>query len=176
MGTPCDLYSAADEMLQAAIQSLDDLLTWVGPFKGAPERSFVSLGAPAIDCCDQLTVHAAQITDVNFGGGLAEGRKLAGGKTHVYLTVTIQRCVSMPADDGTPPPIEEMVADARQGDADAWALWNGIWALWRSGDLFSLCGELFMDRLRPLGPAGGCGGWTLDTHITLDGYEPAVSS
>ena len=44
-------------------------------------------------------------------------------------------------------------AVAEQTNADAWALWNYLWNLCRSGDLFSICGGVFFDRLAPLTPS-----------------------
>ena len=174
---PTDLYGAAAELLGAAIEALDTIPLCDSSLDGAPVRAFVSPGVPAIDCCPQLTTHVVQVRDAPFaGGGLSEGRKLAASVTHVYLTVTIQRCVHMPDQDGNPPLEADMEGDARQMDADAWALWNHIWFLWRSGALFTICDEMFMDGLRLLGPSGGCGGWTLDIHISLSGYEEAASS
>ncbi len=109
-------------------------------------------------------------------GGLAAGRKLAASLNHVYLVVTITRCVHVADDAGRPPSAAELDSDAAQLDADAWALWNHLQFLWRSDLLFTLCDGVFWDGLRTLGPSGGCGGWTLAVHVVLDGYEETIST
>lgn len=169
---PLDLKALADEALAAAIDSLDTIPTFDPDLLGAPDRAFIAPGPPAIDCCDQLTVHVTQLSNAPVGdGGLTAGRRLAGSVNWVYLAVTIMRCVPMSDSAGTPPSAEDLDAAAEQLDADAWALWNHIPNLWRAGLLFTLCGEVFWDAMRPLGPSGGCGGWVLGLHVSYDGYQ-----
>jgi hypothetical protein len=173
---PLDLNTAAVELLVASVEALDTIPDFDAGLDGAPDRAFIAPGDPALDCCDQLTVNVAQILDAPTAGGLAAGRKVAASVNHVYFAVTITRCVHVPDGDGNPPTSDELEADAAQMNADAWVLWNHLQNLWRSGDLFTFCDEVFWDGLRPLGPSGGCGGWTLFIHISLDGYQEASSS
>jgi len=178
MGTPLDLTSACEELLLAAVESLDTLPTFDPDLLGAPDRRFVAFGPPVLDCCDQLTVFVPQILDAPFAGqsGLGAGRKVAAKINHVYLVVTISRCYPQTDAKGNPPPVADIEAASDQLNADGWALWNHLYCLWTSGDLFTFCDEVFWDSLRPLGPQGGCAGWNLGIHMSLDGYCDVPSS
>ena len=177
MNSPLDLFTAASELLDASINCLDTIPDFDASLEGAPARAFVAHGAPVLDCCDQLSVWVPQIGEAALSpGGNAAGRKIAGKINHVFLTVTISRCYPVPGPKGDPPPVADIVAASRQLDADAWALWNCLYCLWISGDLFTVCDEVFFDSLRPLGPQGGCAGWDLGIHISLDGYNCDVPS
>lgn len=174
---PTDLQDLADELLNASIDALNTIPLFDPTLEGAPDRAFVCLGAPALDCCPQLTVHIPQILQApTEPGGLAAGRREAGSINHIYLVVTSVRCAPGPDARGNPPSVADLTASAEQLDADAWALWNHLQNLWRAGDLFTLCGGVFWDALRPLGPSGQCAGWTFSIHVTLDGYEEAIAS
>ena len=177
MAGPGALWFLAEELLDAAVDSLDTIPLFDATLDGAPERRLVTAGAPVLDCCDQLAVDVVQVLDAATGpGGLSTGRKIAAKINHVYLTTTITRCFPMPDSKGDPPPIAEIEAASRQIDADGWALWNHLYNLWRGDQLFTLCGEVFWDSLRPLGPSGGCAGWTLAIHVSLSGYEETFST
>lgn len=176
MSAPGDLWLAADELLGAAVESLNTIPIFDPTLDGAPDRAFVTAGSPVLDCCDQLTVNVAQVLTAPVIGGLPAGRQIAAKLNHVYLIVTITRCFPMPDDKGNPPPVAVIEDHSRQIDADGWALWNHLYNLWIAGQLFTVCDEVFWDALRPLGPAGGCAGWTLAIHISLDGYPEAISS
>ncbi|HEY1309284.1 MAG TPA: hypothetical protein VGF24_37350 [Vicinamibacterales bacterium] len=177
MPGPTDLWAAADELLLASAQALDTIPVYDPTLVGAPDRQFVDFSLSALDCCDQLTVVVNQV----LSGSLEPGGNQAGRQTymrlnHVYFAVTISRCVPMPADDGTPPSIADMIASSKQLDADGWALWEHLYHLWTADLLFTFCDELFWDSLRPIGPSGGCAGWVLQVHTSLDGYPEAVST
>jgi hypothetical protein len=177
MAGPTDLHAAALELLNASVEALDTIPTYDATLDGAPDRAFVASGTPAIDCCDQLTVNVSQVQSAPLApGGLATGRQIAAKINHVFLIVTITRCYPMPDDQGTPPSPDDIQAAAEQLNADGWALWNHLYNLWRADQLFTLCDEVFWDALRPLGPAGGCAGWVLGIHISLDGYEEAIAT
>jgi len=176
MPGPTDLYAVADELLNAAVDSLNTIPDYDPSLLGAPERAFVSFGLPVLDCCAQTAVNPVQVLTAPTQSGLPLGKQSPGRIIHVYLAVTATRCVPVPDNKGNPPPVAEMVASAQQLDADAWALWNHLFSLWASGSLFSLCGEVFWDSLRPLGPQGGCAGNLLAIHISLSGYNESLSS
>jgi len=174
---PEDLQALLAELLDASIESLDTIPDFAPALVGAPERSFISPGLPALDCCDQLTVHSPVVLDTPLQpGGLAEGKKCAARKTVVTMQVTITRCIPVIGDDGEWPLPSEMEDAAAQLNADAWALWNHLYNLICSGQLFTLCGEVFWDGLRSMNPQGGCGGWVLTLRVTLDGYAEAAES
>lgn len=171
---PGDLQALCEELLQASIDALDTIPTFDATLEGAPERYFVSPGLPVLDCCPQLSVHAAGVTEADTTpGGLGAGRRASAARlNHVALVVTIARCIP-----GEPtPPADDLEAAAEQINADGWALWNHIWNLIRADLLFSLCGEVFWDGLRPLSPSGLCAGWTLNLRVRLDGYSEVLGS
>ena len=176
MADPGDLYAACAELLDASIEALDTIPGFLAPLEGAPERAYVSPGEPALDCCDQLTVHAQTITEKPTLPAVT-GRDVIGGRINlVGFVVTIARCVPVPDEMGNPPAVEDLQAAADQVDADAWALWNHLYNLWRADQLFTLCGEVFWDGMRALTASGGCGGWVLSLRARLDGYEEVIGS
>lgn len=177
---PQDLFALAAELLQADIEALNTIPASAPGLDGAPERAFVSPGQPAIDCCPQLTVHVDSVLDADTRpGGLAAGRRnVTGKKNHVRLVTTIVRCVvdSRTGTTITAPLAADLELTAEQMDADGWALWNHLYNAWRSGELFSLCGEVFFEGLRSMTEAGTCVGWVLTIRVSLDGYDNAESS
>lgn len=177
MASPLDLNSACEELLNAAADSLDTIPTFWADLVGAPERRFVAFGPPVLDCCDQLTVYVPQVLDAPLSpGGLSAGRKVAAKINHVYLVVTVSRCYPQPDAKGNPPSVADIEAASDQLNADGWALWNHLYCLWTADELFTFCDEVFWDSLRPLGPQGGCAGWNLGIHMSLDGYCDVPSS
>jgi hypothetical protein len=182
MGTgPGDLYAVAQMILTASAEALDNIPLSDPGLEGAPDRAFVSPGAPAIDCCNvgQLTVHYETVSDAPLAPGNAQGRLIAGKKIQVGAVIIIARCVTTGDQrlmdiDTLPDPVD-MEAAAEQSDADIWALENCLYGLWRSGDLFTLCGEVFFEGARSFFE-GGCAGWRLNIRFSLDGYECVPSS
>lgn len=160
---PEDLFAIAQELLDASVDALDTLAPGLA---GAPERNFVSPGQPALDCCDQLTVHVASV--VESPAGQTDTHKEGARKNIVTFVVTATRCHDITV---IPPAVETLSAVAEQMDADGWALWNHLWNLMRSGELFTLCGPVSWNGLRALIPSGGCGGWTLTISAEVEGYE-----
>jgi hypothetical protein len=168
---PADLYDQCVELLNASIAALDTIPSLAPGLLGAPERAFVSAGTPALDCCNQITVNAAPIAEaptqpLEMGAGTRHQQQFR--KNYVGFNVTITRC-----GDWTdlPPPVGPLQAVAEQTNADAWALWNYLWNLARSGGIFTICGGVYFDRLAPLTPSGGCSGWVLSMRAEMEGYE-----
>lgn len=181
MPDPRDLWAAADELLIASVASLNTIPVADPTLLGAQDRAFVDFGLSSLDCCDQLTVLVAQALSAPVPGrstsGLQAGRASESMRlTHVYFLVTSTRCVPNQENDGTPPSVAELEASSAQLDADGWALWNHLYNLRMAGQLFTFCDEVFFDSMRPLGPSGGCAGWVLQIHISLDGYQEAIST
>jgi len=56
-------------------------------------------------------------------------------------------------------------------NADAWALWNYFFNNVGSGGLITLCQEVFFEGITAVSPSGGCGGWTANIRVQLDGYS-----
>jgi hypothetical protein len=168
-----DLHSLAQEFLDACVDSLDTIPTFAPGLAGAPERNFISPGAPVDDCCDQLTVHVSAITEAATGsGGLQAGRRATESRVNlVRLVATIKRCIPTIGSDGQFPNADELEEAAAQLDADAWALWNHIYNLIRTDELFTLCGQVNQDGIQAVAPSGGCAGFTMTVRVGLDGYE-----
>lgn len=173
MADPGDLFVSSEELLQASIEALDTIPIFDPTLEGAPERTFISLGAPPQDCCEMLAVHVDEVDEFSFPSDI---KRIAGKKNQIDWVVTSSRCYPTPEDINTMPTGEEISEASRQLYADAWALWNHLYNLSRSGALFTLCDEVVFDFMRPLGPSGGCAGWTLALHTNLDGYEEVVTS
>ena len=176
MGTdPQDLYTVAQEYLAACVEALDTIPTFSPGLGGVPERSFVSPGLPAFDCCDQLAVHVSGVTDSPTSMSISTGRSASTMKTNlVGLVATATRCIPVVSDNGAIPSVTDMEAAAEQINADGWALWNHIYNMIRADLLFTLCGEVFWDGLRSINPQGGCGGYTLSLRVELQGYEESL--
>lgn len=167
-----DLQDVCLELLEAAEQALDTIPGSAPELAGAPERKFVAAGTPVLDCCDQLTVHVGPVVEDPLSPSSAQSGQRArfdARKNQVTLTVTIGRCMDLSALP-SPPPVATLEADAEQHNADGWALWNEMWNLVRSGELFTLCADS-KPALRPLAPSGGCSGWTLTYQVWIEGYE-----
>ena len=169
---PGDLQTLMQELLDASIEALDTIPTFDPGLGGAPDRTYVNAGQPAFDCCDQLTVNAWIIRTAPTEVGLDVGtqHRLGYRINHVGAQISITRCL----DENSltvPPQATSLQALAEQTNADAWALWNHLWNLARSGDLVSICDEMFFDALTPVQPSGGCAGWVLNLRAQLEGYE-----
>lgn len=185
MADATDLQAFAIALLDAAAEALDTLPGFDTTLDGAPDRQFVSPGRPALEGCDQLTVHveSAQPADT-FPGGLAAGKRVKTGQiNHVVFIITAVRCVvdSRPKNKTgvllNPYPAADLTATAQQTNADAWALWNHLFNMaMASLSPFSLCKEVFFDAMRALPEEGARAGWILVLRVQLDGYEETLSS
>jgi len=167
-----DLYALAGEYLGACEDALDTIPAFDASLEGAPTRSFVAPGRPAATCCPQLTVHVVGITEDQIGAPVPGRSAMTTRLNQVTLAMTLFRC----APTGEIPEVSELVASAKQVDADGWALWNHLYNLVRAGMLFSLCGEVKWGPLSSLPEEGGCVGWYWPIEIATDGYEEAIST
>lgn len=171
MANPTDLHTLCVDVLAAAEAALNTIPGFAPGLEGAPARTFVSAGQPALDCCNQLSVNAAAIREgatEPFGLGAGTRHRQNFRVNHVGVNVWITRCLER-AD--VIPTEAELEALARQVNADGWALWNELWNDARSGLLISICDEVFFDALTPLQPSGGCSGWLLSLRVQLAGYD-----
>ena len=170
-----DLYDAARELLEACEAAV---ATTPG---GAIERSYVSPGLPALDCCPQLTVHVGASIEGDtspLAPPLQPAHRASQGLTVplVQLTATVVRCAPS-WDEGAdqPPPTSEIDDVARLTNADLWAIWNMLRDLHRAGSLFSAPAgpgsrEFFFDPAFPISVQGGCAGWSIPFRVSLGGY------
>lgn len=179
---PTDLYDLAALFLAEAVDALDTIPTYATSLDGAPDRAFVSPGRPALEGCDQLTVHTQNVLDAQTGqGGLNDGRRNVQAKrNHIRLLITIDRCVednrSGQQNLTQPYLADDLDAAAQQVNADVWALWNHIYNGWRSGEFLTVCDELFFEGATALPEEGGRAGWVLTFRVNLDGYDESSSS
>lgn len=172
MADATDLHTLMLAVLDASVAALDEIPGFAPGLSGAPERTFVSSGTPALDCCNQLSVNASTIREGQTGtGGLQAGQRhrYNGRINLVGVQVYITRCLSTTNDIPTPTEQQNL---AEQTNADGWALWN---YMFRQADLVALCDGLFMDAITPLNPSGGCSGWLLSMRLQLAGYENGAS-
>ena len=174
---PLDVHYLAEDLLQVCVDALDTIPGYDPALAGAPDRAFVSPGEPAFDCCEdgQLTVHASLGTEAPTKVGMTAGIKhRIGGRVNlVGFQVIIIRCVGAYGDGGVPD-AAAMQDVAAQTNADMWALWNHVWNAAASGEIFSVCHEVYFDGLRPVATSGNCAGWTLSLRASLDGYEEST--
>lgn len=168
MGAASDLHDLAADVLEAAVEILNS------ENAGAPDRAYVSHGPPALDC-EQITVHVTNVGEAvtQTVDPLTPGVR----KNRVNLTglmVTVVRCYPTVDERGRPPKVDALNQAAALLNADAWALWNGLWRM--RGDLFADCDLVFFDGVAPIVPQGGFAGWILQTRFELGGYQPALGS
>jgi hypothetical protein len=124
--------------------------------------------------CPQLAVYATPISEADTApGGLTSGKRVSLGRiNHVLFSIEIVRCI--PTD--VEPPASEITAASAQTNADAWALWNHLFNLIGSGQLLTLCQEVFFEGITAVSPSGGCAGWTVALRAQLDGYQETLGS
>jgi len=168
-----DLFDLAAEYLAACEAAL------VGTPGGAIGRAYVSPGAPALDCCPQLTVHAGgneEAATAPLQPFLSPGQRarVHGSVYLVNLTATVVRCVPVLDDNGKPPSAVALEQAANETNSDVWAIWNHVLSEHRAGALFASPSgrrELLLDAASPLDPSGGCGGWRIPIRVQLGGYQ-----
>lgn len=169
------LYDLATELLGFCAAALDTLPA------GAPDRQYVSMGAPALDC-EQLTVHVYQVGEaVTSPNATPLDRMRRAVETPrlglTFLIVTIARdCYPGPTGRNLdqPPDVVDLDAAARELSADGWLLWNVVPAALRAGELWGACHFTGWEPLQPLQPSGNIAGWTFPLQVQIDGYSPVL--
>ena len=166
-----DLDLLCHEYLDACVEALDTIPVFDPGLAGAPDRSFVSPGASADDCCPQLTVWAERVTESPSSPGFTTGVPSCERINLVTLIARIVRCLPGMQENGNFPNADALEAAATQKDADGWALWNHVFNQHCAGLLFEECGEVHWDGLSSVNPSGGCAGWQLQVRASLGGYQ-----
>lgn len=174
--TATSLYDLAAELLTVAAGIL------AATPSGAPAAKYVSQGPPAIDCPNQLTVHAGLVAyaqDLSRGGrdsAIIDPRFPV--VPMVPLTITAMRCVSKQAMPSggvqmRDPQLTAIQADAKVCYIDAWSLFNGLRRAQREGTLFAgyPCRKFDIGGVIPLAPEGGALGNMVTLEVQLDGYD-----
>lgn len=173
--TPDDLWLVQQELLEAAVWSLDLIpnMEATQDLLGAPDEQYVAISTPTQDCCDQVAVHIPTLGE-NLGvGERATSGKAIGRINMPTIMVTVTRCVPVAGKVGSTvrvPSKAEISASARQITADGWAIWNGIYSQLAQGCLWASCDQVFWEGMTKIHPSGGCAGWRLTLRRSLDGY------
>lgn len=168
LSTPYEWARALLEVVEAALPAT---------LGGAIERSFVSAGLPALDCCPQLTVHTAGhgLLPTATPGALTPGhRAVVGQVRYVRYIVTLVRCAPVPGVKGAPPTPEAQEAIAQIQNQDALAVIAAVNDAYRGGTLWGgLCREFYFDGATSLDPQGGCVGWLFNYRGSIEGVAQA---
>ena len=93
--SPTDLFDLAQDYLEACVDALDTIPTFAPALGGAPERSYVAPGLPALDCCPQLTVDVRAVQEdprSPSGPGSGQRARYDARKNNVFMVATIVRC------------------------------------------------------------------------------------
>lgn len=172
---PSDLYDVCSQLLAAANEALG--LDGAG---GTIDRAYVSPGPPAWDCCPQLTVHAggpSQGDTAPLQPPLQPGHRAGDGRvvSLVSVTLTVLRCIPVIEGEGQSlllPSADDLEDAARDTMGDAWAIWNHVEFLKKTGALFPPKErEMFFDPAVVLASAGGCAGYQMQFRIQLNGFR-----
>lgn len=168
---PGDLHELAAELRDVCVEALDTIPGYETELEGAPDRVFVSPGAPVADCCEFLAVHVNSLAD-----RFARPNDAGAPKLNIpRLVVTSMRCV--PVGEGLDPPsVEDLELAARQLNADAWALWNHIYNLITAEQFLTRCAHVAFVQMQSIAPMGGCAGWQLAFDAQLDGYPEEIAT
>lgn len=160
------LYDFSSELLAACETALG---TTVG---GVPDRSYITVEAPALDCPEQLTVHVRSLTmDV---AGLPQGSSFQVGawRNKAALVATIVRCTPQPQglQDATVS-LALLEALARETQQDLWAIWNHVAGLLAAGELFDgKCRPYDFTVALAMPESGTSAGWVFTANVAVDGY------
>lgn len=168
-GTPTGLYDACADLLAVAVTALGGM---------APERQYVSVNPPSLDCPPQITVHGGPVQDdietgnSPTGGADGMGRMRKPSLITAELTITVAWCVSVPDQPNEILSTSVLDSEAQVVHLGGWALWNGIRSAARAEVApFRLCKGVRVYQLLPLLAQGAAAGWVLPVTTQLDGYD-----
>lgn len=176
---PSAVHELCEELLTAATEALDTIPDFIASptMQGAPTRRYINNGVPAADCPDQLVVWASAVRTLPRGGdGESGDTSTTFWVNGVELHVQILRCLPTPTGVKKIVPATELQANARQSNADCWALWNHLHNLRAAELLFQGCSVVRWDGMTTVEPSGGAGGWELVVTAQLDGYGEVLGS
>lgn len=162
---PAALYNAAVDVLNAAVAVLD-----ANSALRAPDRRYVSVGDPALDC-DQITVAASARPALvaSSGAGLDAARHHRRARVLVAeFRIHVVRCGYPTLDQhGNPPRDADLEAAAAAIYAEGWALFVGLNDAARAGTIGEWCGEWSVDALDPIGAEGAVAGWVVSASASV---------
>jgi hypothetical protein len=177
VGAATDLYDHAKDLLDFCVVALDELPA------GAPERAYVAVGLPAIDC-EQLTVNVFQVGEELSASGqfptpmdrFRNVNPYPRVVTSVMVVTIVRDCYPVTLGQQQvpePPSVAQLVEAAETIYADAWQLWNAVKVGLQDGAIFQPgCKFVGWQPMQPLGPAGETAGWTLPLQVQIDGFDP----
>lgn len=148
------------------LDQLEAILTADASLPAIPERRYVAIGLPALDCA-QLVVSIDRITG-HEGNPAVETNNPVRCLTMraVELSVWLLRCVPVVDDDGNPPEPLDIEASSAEIAMDPIRVLDAILAAYQAGDLGHLWGLVFLDW-RSLTPQGGLAGGQQRLRIDL---------
>lgn len=154
-----DIYQLGSDLLDA----VEDHFA-VAPAISLPERSYVTIGTPAIDC-EQVVVSVPQFF-TGLPGAAYVGPLVPGVTSAVEFAVSIIRCVANMDERGNPPTVAAMQADAQALLADADRLRAAMFIAKKNG-VFEDCNDLVIAETVAIGPEGGFGGWSQVVRVGI---------
>lgn len=174
-GAYSDLYDTASNLLDFATVALDEL-PW-----GAPERRFVSIGYPAVDCAT-LAVFVAPIGPLPVGPSSSPGDPFREGHPYpvldgVTFQIQVHRCwPSTPGGKAIPKAPKPADYDAATLilSGDAWQLWNALREGTNLGLFGGPCKLIRVQAAQPVQPQGGLAGFAIIVTAQLDGFVPTL--
>lgn len=166
------LYDFSTELLTACEAALS---TTIG---GTPDRSYITVEAPSLDCPEQLTVHVASLAMDPRLAGPQQGTAFQTNSWRNIASVvaTIVRCTPQPQGlSDTTPALADLEALARKTQQDVWAIWNYVAGLLADGALFEgKCRPYDFQVARALPESGTSAGWVFTANIAVDGYAVTI--
>lgn len=174
-GAYTDLYDTASNLLDFCVVALDEL-PW-----DAPERRFVSVGYPPVDCTT-LAVWILPVAPAPLAPSSSPGDSFRQGHPYPVLDfvsyqIQIFRCwPSTPnglALPKAPKPADYDTA-TRILYGDAWQLWNAIREALNLGLFGGPCKLIRVEQIQPIQPDGGFAGINLIVTAQLDGFIPVL--
>lgn len=174
--TVSSMYEITTALLDAIVAAMATTAA------GAPDRSFISLGAPAFETdCAQAAVQVLTLTEEQTGPlspSAQTGQRFKRGRMNlVGLVGYAMRCVEVSEGNlnvYASPFDATLSAAAKAGYDDGWAIWNWVRAGVADGTLFGgRCSVVHFDGGIPAAPQGGLGGWQFSLRVELPGYVPA---
>lgn len=161
-----DLMEAAAALLVASAEALEDAGVPV------PDRQVVTVGPPALDCCEQVAVSAIDVRDAQIGPQDEAGRLTACMSMNLAgLRVTVTGCVPTTSESGEAPSPSRIIAASSDLYSQGWTLWCGLRSRLAAGVVFDedapLPRSYIHGPLLPLPEQGGCAGFTCDVIFEL---------
>jgi len=164
--TPTTLYDFAAQLLVACEEALATTAA------GVPDRSYVTVDSPALDCPEQLTVHTSTLQIDAQGPPMSTGQRIKMNYRILdTIVATVVRCTPQPTGGGVPPSEAALDALARTVNEDLWVIWNHVAARIRDNTLFEgACQFNDFNVARAQRESGESAGWVFTVRVAIDGF------